>query len=55
MAANASVARRGPLITITKPTGQEDLKIDGMVTALMAYAQSQVQAAPTPAPVIFFV
>jgi phage terminase large subunit-like protein len=54
MASNASVARRGPLITITKPTGQDDLKIDGMVTALMAYAMATKEAPAASAPVELF-
>lgn len=55
MASNASVARRGPLITITKPTGQDDLKIDGMVTALMAYAMATKGAEVADEPLLLFI
>lgn len=50
MAQNVSVERRGSFNKPGKPTGQDHLKIDGMVAALMAYAQASVIPAPPPAP-----
>lgn len=45
MAANISVNRRGNMMSPCRPTGQDHLKIDGMVAALMAHALSN-QSAP---------
>lgn len=56
MAANASVAQRGPFRSLTKPTGQDHLKIDGIVSAMMAYAQAiRDVPAPPSAPMLSFV
>ncbi|WP_434404768.1 terminase large subunit [Sphingobium sp. DN12] len=38
MASNISVQKRGAFQSPCKPTGQDHLKIDGMITALMAHA-----------------
>ncbi|MGC5796961.1 terminase large subunit [Sphingomonas sp. NFX23] len=54
MASNISVRQMGPLKSPTKPTGQDHLKIDGMVAALMAYAQSEAVAAPKHEPFLMF-
>ena len=54
MASNISVAHRGALKSPTKPTGQDHLKIDGMVAALMAYAQANFVEPVKPAPQLFF-
>lgn len=51
MASNISVTQRGALKSPCKPTGQDHLKIDGIIAALMAYAASSVAPAPPPAPV----
>lgn len=54
MAANISIERKGRYRKPSKPTGQAHLKIDGMVAALMAYAESNtIPPAPT-APMLFF-
>lgn len=49
MAANISVKTRGILRSPVKPSGQDHLKIDGMVAALMAYAASTAEPEPLPA------
>ncbi|PTW49353.1 phage terminase large subunit-like protein [Sphingomonas faeni] len=54
MASNISVRQMGPLKSPTKPTGQDHLKIDGMVAALMAYAQSEAVEAPKQEPFLMF-
>ena len=51
MAGNISVAQRGILKSPCKPTGQDHLKIDGMIAGLMAYAQSNIAPPPAPVPV----
>ena len=48
MAGNASVQQRGILKALSKPTGQDHLKIDGIVAAMMAYAASSAEAPPPP-------
>lgn len=55
MAANISVERKGRYRKPAKPTGQDHLKIDGMVAALMAYAESLKEIAPPAAPILMFV
>ena len=55
MASNISVRQMGPLKSPTKPTGQDHLKIDGMVAALMAYAQSEAVEAPKQEPFLMFI
>jgi phage terminase large subunit-like protein len=54
MASNISFKMKGPFMNPGKPTGQDHLKIDGMITALMAYAQLQDAPAPPAAPMLFF-
>ncbi|VWX51771.1 terminase large subunit [Novosphingobium sp. 9U] len=49
MAANISVKLRGIMRSPVKPSGQDHLKIDGMVAALMAYAASTAEPEPPPA------
>ena len=46
MASNISVTRRGAMMSPCRPTGQDHLKIDGMVAALMAHAISGVEPPP---------
>lgn len=41
MAANVSFLVRGAMMSPTKPTGQDHLKIDGVITTLMAYAMAR--------------
>jgi phage terminase large subunit-like protein len=54
MASNISVATRGILKSPCKPTGQDHLKIDGIIAGLMAYAASNVAPPPPPVDVEFF-
>lgn len=54
MAQNISVVMKGPFKSPQKPSGQDNLKIDGMITALMAYAASQTDEEPVSEPEIFF-
>lgn len=50
MSGNASVRQAGILKSLTKPSGQDHLKIDGIAATLMAYAASSAEApAPPPA------
>lgn len=55
MASNISVMMKGPFKSPSRPSGQDHLKIDGMITALMAYAGSREEAEPEAAPILFFV
>jgi len=54
MAANISVKMRGAMMSPCKPTGQDHLKIDGMVAALMAHAISRIASAPPAAPIAIY-
>ena len=54
MAANISVQQRGAFKSPCKPSGQDHLKIDGMIAALMAHAASKADAPAPAAPIELF-
>lgn len=55
MSSNISVTQRGVLKSPCKPTGQDHLKIDGMIAALMGYAAANKAPEPEREPLLFFV